>query len=331
MQETLYCVAARSVCGMLRAKSAMLRESRVTTITSLFSGTFSARPRPWRPLSPKVWTCVGGLAIPLWATWPALSLQTREIPALECIAIIFAVAWLALSRLERRMPGADLVPSTWRSWIPALAFALGETGATVFFLLATHHIAAAEANLISYLWPGMTVGLGALFGVFELRLRHLIGIALGFVGAAVLMGFGTLSLSFAGMGLALLGAVSWAAYCVFRLKWKAATEPLLARGFGISAVLCGGLHFLLEPTVIPNIGSAAAIAVIGIVPAAFANWTWDEGFRRGDSRLLAVMAYATPLCSALLLALCGLEAFTWKILMGAILIVSAGLLSRADA
>ena len=55
----------------------------------------------------------------------------------------------------------------------------------MFFLLATQHIAAAEANLIMYLWPGMVVGFGALLGIFHLRMRHFLGIALGFAGAAV--------------------------------------------------------------------------------------------------------------------------------------------------
>jgi drug/metabolite transporter (DMT)-like permease len=57
---------------------------------------------------------------------------------------------------------------------------------------------------------------------------------------------------------------------------------------------------------------------------------WDEGFRRGDSQLLTVMAYATPLCSALILALLGVEPLTGRILMGAIAIVAAGIMSRSD-
>jgi drug/metabolite transporter (DMT)-like permease len=197
--------------------------------------------------------------------------------------------------------------------------------------LATHHIGPAEANLITYLWPGLTVGIGAVYGVFSLRPRHAAGIVLGFVGAAILIGIGRLSPSYIGVGLALLGAVSWAAYCVFRLKWKATTGPVLARGFGISAVICVGLHFLLEPSSVPSASSVAAATTIGIIPTAVANWTWDEGFRRGDSQLLAVMAYATPLCSALLLAALGLEAFTWRLLVGTLVIVGAGILSRSDA
>jgi hypothetical protein len=78
---------------------------------------------PWTPL---VWTTVGSLAVPLWATWPALSLQTREIPALECLTIVFLVAWAVTSPLEKAARPMDLLPSTWRWWIPAMAFGLAE-------------------------------------------------------------------------------------------------------------------------------------------------------------------------------------------------------------
>jgi drug/metabolite transporter (DMT)-like permease len=260
-----------------------------------------------------------------------LSLQTHDIPALECLTIVFLVAWLASSPLERALVPAESEPPSWRWWIPATAFALAETGSAGFFLLATRHIAAAEANLIVYLWPAIVACLGALLGIFQLRPRHIAGLALGFAGAAILIGGAELSLSFVGMGLAFLAGLSWALYCVLRLKWRGATGPLLARGFGIATILCAGLHFAIEPTVLPKLGSAAAATAVGIVPTAIANVAWDEGFRKGDSRLLAVMAYATPLCSVLLLIVLGLESFTWKLLFGAIVIVMAGVMSRAES
>jgi drug/metabolite transporter (DMT)-like permease len=303
--------------------------SRMTTNTAVFFGAFNPLSRRQGPLSPGVWTLVGGLAIPLWATWPALSLQTRQMPVFECLTIAFLVGWLVLARMERTVIQAD--PSSWSSWVLALAFALGSSGSAAFFLLATHYIATAEANLISYLWPGMTVGFGAVLGIFHLRLRHVMGLVLGFAGVAILMWGRTFSLSYGGIGLALLGGISWALYCVFRLKWKGATGPLLARGSAISAVLCGVLHIVLEPSVIPSAGSAAAAVTAGIVPTAFGYLAWDEGFRKGDSRLLAVMAYGTPVCSALVLFIFGLESFTWRLLIVAVVIAVAGVMSRADA
>jgi drug/metabolite transporter (DMT)-like permease len=277
------------------------------------------------------WTLLGGLAIPLWATWPALSLKTHELPALECLAIVFFVAWFTSNTLERTVViAANALGSSWRSWIPAATFGLAEVGSAALFLLATRHIDAAEANLVVYLWPGIVVSVGASVGIFQLKLRHLAGIALGFAGIAILAGGERLSLSFIGIGLAFLAGLSWALYCVLRLKWHGPTGPLLARGFAVATGVCVGLHLLTEPTVMPTVTAAAASAAVGIVPTAVANVMWDEGFRKGDSQLLAVMAYATPLCSTALLTLLGLESLTWRLLLGAVVIVIAGAMSRAD-
>jgi len=329
-----------------------------------------------RGLSPGVWTCVGAFAIPLWATWPALALWSLEMPAFECLTIAFTVGWVVLALLER---GAKTHESSrpkrlWSSYLPATACAIGLSGSNAFHILATHYIPAAEANLLSYLWPVEIVAAGALLGLFTLRARQVVGLALGFVGAVVLMGGDKVTLSATGVVLALLSGLSWAAYCVFRLKrarrlaspdmsantrrgWSRraaasqrsvegvsadaaqdasgsgvgdASASVLARGCAISTALCGALHFALEPTVMPSMGALGAAAAVGVVPLALGNFVWDEGFRRGDSQLLAVLAYATPLCSALLLGALGLASLSWGLLVGGAVIVTAGLLSRHE-
>lgn len=282
-----------------------------------------------------MWTVLGGSAIPLWATWPALSLHTHEIPPLECLSMVFLAAWLVVALVEqslvqKNLPSPVSRPGTWQGWCVAAAFGGAEVGSTEFFLLATHRIAAAEANLIVFLWPGMVVLLCAALGTFRLRSRHLAGLALGFLGVVILIGIDHVSVSVMGIGLALLAGLSWALYCVLRLTWSAFTGPVLARGLALAAGLCTALHFLFEPTVWPSVPGAAAAMAAGIVPTGIANVAWDEGFRRGDSQLLTVMAYATPLCSALILALLGVEPLTGRILMGAIAIVAAGIMSRSD-
>jgi drug/metabolite transporter (DMT)-like permease len=299
----------------------------ITDAAVLFGG-FEAPAKRWRPLSPRAWTCVGALAIPLWATWPTLALRTLQMPAFECLSIAFLFGWLVLKRAERAAERVDAARRDWRSWIAALACAGGLSGSNAFHILATHYIPAAEANLISYLWPVMIVGMGALLGLFRLRPRQLAGLVLGFAGAVILMARGSMSLSPLGLGLALSSGASWALYCIFRLKWKSASGPVLGRGCALSTLLCASLHLLLEPTVVPGIAVIAAAAAIGIVPLALGNLVWDQGFRRGDGQLLAVMAYATPLCSALLLAALGLQLFSWGLVIGAIVIVLAGFLSR---
>jgi drug/metabolite transporter (DMT)-like permease len=368
----------------------------------LFSALRSRAPRRGA-LSPKLWTCVGALAIPLWSTWPALALWSFEMPAFECLTIAFAVGWLVLALLERRPrrhmdsgphtasvarqdtsgaadPASGVTERTpprgnsaptypaptvqterspqatrrrWLPYLPAIACAIGLSGSNAFHILATHYIPAAEANLLSYLWPVEIVAAGALLGLFTLRARQIVGLGLGFAGAVVLMAGGELSTSVTGVVLALLSGVSWAAYCVFRLKWpsgplqgpetastgsdasriqpptKEASANVLATGCAISTALCAGLHFALEPTMMPSLSALGAAAAVGVVPLALGNFVWDEGFRRGDSQLLAVLAYATPLCSALLLGALGLASLTWGLLLGGAIIVTAGVLSRA--
>ncbi|MGO9935388.1 MAG: DMT family transporter [Steroidobacteraceae bacterium] len=290
------------------------------------------KPSPrLHPLSPKSWTFIGALSIPLWATWPALAIRTFEMPSFESLAITFLMACLLLGRLKEPEPG-DAGPSrSMRSWLSPFVFALGLSGGEIFFLLAARHVPAAQANLISYLWPVMIVVFGSGVGLFRVRMRQIVGLVPGFLGAAILMWDGGISISIIGIGLALLSGACWAAYCVFRLLWKDAAGNILARGCGISTVLCAGLHFFIEPTVVPGLSALGAAVVAGIIPFALGNFVWDEGFRWGDSQLLAVMAYATPLCSALLLAALGAASLTWNLLIGAAVIVSAGLLSHADA
>lgn len=300
----------------------------MSSTTAVWFGTLTPRSETARQLSPRAWTCIGLLAIPLWATWPALALRALSIPAFECLTVAFLFGWLVLTRLERASPSRDRTALGFVSWVPAIACALGLTGSNAFHILATHYIPAAEANLISYLWPVEIIALGAALRLFRLQFRHVVGIALGFAGTVMLMGGGTLSLSMTGVTLAFVSGISWALYCVFRLIWKGEAMLVLQRGCAISTVLCAALHFAMEPTVAPDLGGLAASAAVGVVPLALGNLVWDEGFRHGDSQLLAVMAYATPLCSALLLVALGLEALTRGLLVGATLIVTAGFLSR---
>jgi drug/metabolite transporter (DMT)-like permease len=278
------------------------------------------------------WTLIGALAIPLWATWPALSLRATKVPPFELLAIMFGFGSLALMWLYRSRSAPRALPTTWKhSWLTPLLFAIGVSGADVFFILATHRIPAAQANLISYLWPLMVVGGGAALGLFKLRPRQIVGIALGFGGAAILIWDGRVLMSFTGIGLALLSGMCWATYCIYLLASKRPLDNTLARGCAISTLLCASLHFVLEPTVTPSVGAFAAAAVAGILPTAVGYFLWDEGFRRGDSQLLAVIAYATPLCSALILAALGAALLTWNLLAGAVVIIAAGYLSRTDS
>jgi drug/metabolite transporter (DMT)-like permease len=96
----------------------------------------------------------------------------------------------------------------------------------------------------------------------------------------------------------------------------------------VAAIMCGVFHFLLEDSRMPTPHGWLAAVAVGALPTATANLLWDAGIRHGDANLLTVLAYATPLMGAVLLALLGIEDFTWRLLIVGFLIGVAGFLSN---
>jgi drug/metabolite transporter (DMT)-like permease len=213
------------------------------------------------------------------------------------------------------------------SWPAALMVAVGLLLSDVLFVLALRHIPAAEANLILYLWPVMVVLLAAALGLAALRRHHVAALTLGLVGAAFVIGGSVVDLSWVGASLAAGGGLAWAIFVVFRL-WQGEDAPhALGLGFALSAAFALVLHLALEDWTTPSLAALAGTLLVGAVPLALGNLAWDHGVRKGDRVLLATLAYATPLVSALLLIAAGLAAPTLGLLAGAALIVVAGIVA----
>ena len=159
----------------------------MTSAPVCFAGLTPA-PAAVRAPTPLQWTALGALAIPLWALWPSLAIRTASVPPLETLAVMFACGWVSFSVLHALAPAESAtLASRWRGWVPAVVYAAALSGGDLCFLLATHRLPAAQANLLSYLWPVMIVVIGAAVGLFRLRLRQMAGLALGFSGALVLL------------------------------------------------------------------------------------------------------------------------------------------------
>jgi drug/metabolite transporter (DMT)-like permease len=205
--------------------------------------------------------------------------------------------------------------------------AVGLLLSDVLFIMALRHIPAAEANLILYLWPVIVVLLAAALGLAALRRHHIGGVAIGLAGAALVIGGGGGDLSWMGAGLAAGGGLAWALFVVFRL-WQGENAPdALSWGLALSAAIAFAIHLLLEGWVTPTPQALMGTALVGVVPLGLGNLAWDHGVRKGNRLLLATLAYATPLVSALFLIAGGLATPTWGLLGGAALIVTAGVIA----
>ena len=289
-------------------------------------GTARLTPRP-----KIVWTLLGVSAIPLWALWPLFAVvSTDTMPTFQFLAIIYSIGAMTLfalrrPRMDEQSSGVD------RSWkamvVPAAMVSVGLLVSNIFFLLAIRFMPAAEANLIVYLWPLMIVVLAAPIGLLKLERRHILSIALGLGGAAFIIGPGSIGGSWAGIALAGASGLAWALFCVYRLRQGAEAPDALGVGLALSAVASIVIHLGLEATVIPSPISLLSAVLNGVVPLALGNLVWDYGLRRGNRALLTVIAYATPLVSALILIAFGLAQATMGLLIGGGLIVAGSVIS----
>jgi drug/metabolite transporter (DMT)-like permease len=239
-------------------------------------------------------------AIALWGSLATLALELRGVPPFLLVGV---------SLLLGAAVGARRL--TFRGLPPRLLL-LGVYGLFAYHLclfLALRRAPAVEANLLNYLWPLLIVVLSPLFlrGV-SLGPRHVLGAALGFAGAALLVTGGRLELradDAVGHALAIAAAFIWASYSLLTKRVGSFPTSAVAAFCLASGVLAIACHAALEPRYVPGAAELPWLALIGIGPMGAAFYLWDRAMKDGDARVIGTLAYLTPLLSTLLVAATG--------------------------
>ena len=275
-------------------------------------------------------TAVGASAILLWALWPAMAVKTGNVPPFELLSVAYASAFLlfAVLRLLRRQTISGLFDAP--SAVHAVGL-FGILGSNVLYLFALRLVPAATANVVSYLWPVMVVAGGALLGWTRPTVQQWIGLALGFGGAAVVIGptwaGGTV---FVGYALALGSGCAWAIYSLIRTRLPGGPPDVLGASCGFAAPCCLALHLMLEAPGNMSVTEIALVGLIGFEPIGGANALWDFGVSRGNARALAVFAYATPVLAVAILVILGVSSLTASLVLGAGLVVGGAFLGSRE-
>jgi drug/metabolite transporter (DMT)-like permease len=239
-------------------------------------------------------------AIALWGSLAALALRLREVPPFLLVGVALL---LGAAVGARRL--------TLRGLRPAV-LALGVYGLFAYHLclfLALRLAPAVEANLLNYLWPLLIVVLSPLFlrGV-ALRPRHVVGAALGFAGAALLVTGGRLGFqaaSLPGHLLAIAAAIIWSTYSLLTKRVARFPTSAVASFCLASGLLALACHAALEPRYVPGAAELPWLVLIGVGPMGAAFYLWDRAMKDGDARVVGTLAYLTPLLSTLLVAVTG--------------------------
>lgn len=277
-------------------------------------------------------TATGFVAVLLWALLALFTVGSAPTPPLLLNTLCFGIGG-AVGLIWAWSTGAI----AQLKLVPLRVYIFGTLGLFAYHLLyfsALRNAPPAEAGLIAYLWPLLIVIFSGLLPSERLRGGHIIGAALGFAGAALIITGGGVGLSFAnltGYMLALLAAFVWAGYSVLsRLVGTAPTASVAVFCLATST-LSLPLHLVFEQTVLPTTSMGwASIMGLGLGPVGLAFYVWDIGCKRGDIQLLGASSYAAPVLSTLILVLAGI-AIPDMTLLWATFLVTGGALIAARA
>lgn len=276
-------------------------------------------------------TAIGFSAVLMWALLALLTIGSEPVPPFLLNAICFAIGG-GIGLVWTARNGFHLLKTV--SWKVYAFGTIGLFGYHFLYFTAFRVSPTAETGLIAYLWPLFLVLFSGLLPGEKLRMPQLLGAAVAFTGAAlIILGGGKESgFNTTGMILAFGCALTWSAYSVIsRRLGNVPTESVTIFCLA-SAALSLVAHLALEETLWPT-GTAGWLSVLllGIGPVGAAFFTWDIGMKRGDIQLLGVASYAAPLLSTLALIIAGKAEASWAILAAAILITGGALIASRKA
>lgn len=238
-------------------------------------------------------------AIVLWGGLAALALGLAEVPPFLLTGMALVIGALVGARALLRRPP------------PPRSLALGVYGLFgfhFFLFLALRHAPPVEANLVNYLWPLLIVVLApALVPGVRASGRHALAAAMGFAGAALLIGGGgglgagsSLGYLFAG-----ISALIWSTYSLLTRRlgdFPTSDVSWFCLVSGVASLAC---HFAFEPRYMPHGLQWLWLLLLGVGPMGAAFYLWDRAMKRGDPRAIGNLAYLAPLLSTLALGATG--------------------------
>ncbi len=274
-------------------------------------------------------TFVGFVAVVLWGVLALLTVGSAPTPPFLLNAACFLIG--GVLGLVWTVASGDI--GKLRQ-VPLRVYAFGTLGLFGYHALyfsALRLAPAAEASLIAYLWPLLIVLLSGLLPGERLRSGHILGAALGFGGAALIISGGGSGFDPAALNGYLLAAgcaLTWSSYSVLSRRFGTVPTASVAVFCLGSAALSLPLHIAFEQTAWPQgIRGWFSMVMLGLGPVGLAFYVWDIGVKQGDIQLLGTASYAAPLLSTVVLVAAGMATFTWSLGIAAMMITAGALLA----
>jgi drug/metabolite transporter (DMT)-like permease len=256
----------------------------------------------------------------------------KHVPAGEVVffrsafAIPVIVVWLALRReLTTGFRATNPIGHVWRGLMGTLAMGMGFAGLAFLPL--------PEVTAIGYAAPLLTVVFAAMFLGEEVRIFRLSAVALGLVGVLIVLSprltvlapDGASHAAALGAMLVLGGAVFAALAQVFVRKLvQTEKTPAIVFYFSLTAT---GLSLVTLPFgwVVPTLTEALTLIGAGLL-GGVGQILLTSSYREADASLLAPFDYASMIFALLIGYFVFAEVPTLTMLLGAAVVIAAGIL-----
>lgn len=281
-----------------------------------------------------------GVVYVIWSTtYLAMRVVNQTLPTLLATGIRFLVAGGVLYTVAIRRGDRDgdrPGPTQWRA--AAIVGGLLMVGGNAGVAWSERTISSGLAALII-----ATVPLWMALGDRFLHRRRqpplvLVGLGLGFVGAAILVG-GSIAgrVDATGVLVAVAAAVSWASGSLYQRRASLPARPFVAAGMqmlvaGAVLVAAAGASGELA-RIDPSSFSTASVVSLGYL-IVFGSWLGFTSYlwllRNARTSLVSTYAYVTPVGAVLLGGVLLNEAITARtVLAGALIVVSVAVIITA--
>ena len=246
-------------------------------------------------------------------------------------SVISFVTFLIIILAQKK--GKVIFKLSAKDWINSIT--LGLLGTYLYYILLYYGYANAkgvEVLVIQYCWPIFVVILSILILKESLNVRKFISIVLGFSGVFLVLTKGNptgIHLdNFFVDGIVLLAAFVFGLFSVLSKKVRIDSLSLVTIYFLTAAVVSFVSMILLSEFKMPTKETCFPILVNGIFVNGISYIFWIKALKIGKASFIAPFVFLTPVISTILLILFFKEPFQLIYVIGMILVISGGLVTK---
>jgi len=250
------------------------------------------------------------------------------VPAIEIAVIRYVIAAPGFAFILWRARGLPGLTRADAARVVAAGLLI-VVGYHLFLNVGTRYTTSGVAALVVALAPGMTLVLALALGLDRVRLRNVAGLAVAFVGVAIVVAMGSgseLSLASTKGPLIVLGApLAFALYNVI-LKPLLGRHDLLALTAATSLIGIVGLLPLIRGSTIETVTDASAteaalLLYLGVLGTLLGYIAWNIGLRGlGPTKAVAYTYAISPLAVLIGAVVLGETVTLWLVLGGALVV-----------